>query len=67
MQLHGLDVASTGLATLSCGTDNQGNAFFLDRLMATKLPLVRHLAGAFHAALPYTCVPTCTLASEATE
>ena len=31
--------ASTGLATLSCGTDSQGNSFLLDKLMTTKFPL----------------------------
>ena len=31
--------ASTGLATLTCGTDNQGNSFLLDKLMTTKYPL----------------------------
>ena len=31
--------ASTGLATLTCGTDNQGNTFLLDKLMTTKYPL----------------------------
>ena len=31
--------ASTGLATLTCGTDNQGNTFMLDKLMTTKYPL----------------------------
>ena len=30
---------SLGLATLSCGTDNQGNSFLLDKLMTTKFPL----------------------------
>ena len=28
-----------GLATLSCGTDNQGNSYLLDKLMTTKYPL----------------------------
>ena len=31
--------ASTGLVTFGCGTDNQGNSFLMDRLMATKYPL----------------------------
>ena len=31
--------ASVGLATLSCGTDNQGNSYLLDKLMTTKYPL----------------------------
>ena len=29
----------TGLLTLSCGTDNYGNTFLLDRLLTTKYPL----------------------------
>ena len=29
----------TGLMTLSCGTDNLGNTFLLDRLLTTKYPL----------------------------
>ena len=28
-----------GLATLTCGTDNQGNTFLLDKLLTTKYPL----------------------------
>ena len=28
-----------GLATLTCGTDNQGNMFLLDKLLTTKYPL----------------------------
>jgi hypothetical protein len=31
--------SSLGLATLTCGTDNQGNSFLLDKLMTTKFPL----------------------------
>ena len=31
--------ASCGLATITCGTDNQGNTFLLDKLMTTKYPL----------------------------
>ena len=31
--------SSVGLATLTCGTDNQGNSFLLDKLMTTKYPL----------------------------
>ena len=30
---------STGLVTIGCATDNQGNSFLLDRLMTTKYPL----------------------------
>ena len=30
---------STGLVTLGCMTDNQGNSFLLDKLMTTKYPL----------------------------
>ena len=30
---------STGLFTIGCATDNQGNSFLLDRLMTTKYPL----------------------------
>ena len=30
---------STGLVSFSCGTDNQGNAFLVDKLMTTKYPL----------------------------
>ena len=30
--------ATVGLATLSCGTDNQGNSYLLDKLMTTKFP-----------------------------
>ena len=30
---------STGLVTVGCATDNQGNSFLLDRLMATRYPL----------------------------
>ena len=29
----------TGLLTLSCGTDDLGNTFLLDRLLTTKYPL----------------------------
>ena len=32
-------VERTGLITLSCGTDNLGNTFLLDRLLTTKYPL----------------------------
>ena len=28
-----------GLATMTCGTDNQGNSYLLDKLMTTKFPL----------------------------
>lgn len=31
--------STVGLATLSCGTDNQGNSYLLDKLMTTKFPL----------------------------
>ena len=31
--------ASVWLATLSCGTDTQGNSYLLDKLMTTKFPL----------------------------
>ena len=31
--------SSVGLATLTCGTDNQGNSYLLDKLMTTKYPL----------------------------
>mgnify|MGYP003333509867 CR=1 FL=1 len=31
--------ATLGLATLTCGTDNQGNSYLLDKLMTTKFPL----------------------------
>ena len=31
--------ATVGMATLTCGTDNQGNHFLLDKLMTTKYPL----------------------------
>lgn len=31
--------ASTGLATLTCGTDNQGNTFLFDTFITTKYPL----------------------------
>ena len=30
---------STGYLTFGCGTDNQGNAFLLDKMMTTKFPL----------------------------
>ena len=30
---------STGLVSFSCGTDNQGNSFLVDKLMTTKYPL----------------------------
>ena len=30
---------STGLVTVGCATDNQGNSFLLDRLMTTRYPL----------------------------
>ena len=30
---------STGLITIGCATDNQGNSFLLDRLMTTRYPL----------------------------
>ena len=36
---HDRPQVSTGLVTLGCGTDNQGNTFLLDRLMTTKYPL----------------------------
>ena len=32
-------VERSGLLTLSCGTDNLGNTFLLDRLLTTKYPL----------------------------
>jgi hypothetical protein len=31
--------ATSGLVTLTCGTDNQGNSYLLDKLMTTKYPL----------------------------
>ena len=31
--------ATVGLASLTCGTDNQGNHYLLDKLMTTKYPL----------------------------
>ena len=31
---------SMGVVALSCGTDNQGNTFLLDKLLTTKFPLV---------------------------
>ena len=31
--------ATVGMATLTCGTDNQGNSYLLDKLMTTKFPL----------------------------
>ena len=37
---EGERVESAGTLTLSCGTDNQGNSFLLDRMMTTKYPLV---------------------------
>ena len=33
------DAPTLGMATLSCGTDNQGNSYLLDKLMTTKFPL----------------------------
>ena len=30
---------STGVVTVGCATDNQGNHFLLDKLMTTKYPL----------------------------
>ena len=30
---------SSGVITIGCATDNQGNAFLMDRLMTTKYPL----------------------------
>ena len=30
---------SVGTATFTCGTDNQGNSFLLDKLLTTKYPL----------------------------
>ena len=31
--------STIGLATMTCGTDNQGNSYLLDKLMTTKFPL----------------------------
>jgi hypothetical protein len=33
------DSPTVGLATMTCGTDNQGNSYLLDKLMTTKFPL----------------------------
>ena len=33
------DSEQLGLATITCGTDNQGNMFLLDKLLTTKYPL----------------------------
>ena len=30
---------STGLVSFSCGTDNQGNSFLVDKLMTIRYPL----------------------------
>ena len=34
-----LAVEAVGAATFTCGTDNQGNSFLLERLLTTKYPL----------------------------
>ena len=39
LPVQDIRTASTGLATMSCGTDNQGNTYLLDKLMTTKFPL----------------------------
>ena len=55
--------SSVGLATLTCGTDNQGNSYLLDKLMTTKYPLgivLMELAcqlGRRHAALHARWIP----------
>ena len=39
LPLEEAGAATLGLATLSCGTDNQGTSYLLDKLMTTKFPL----------------------------
>ena len=39
MPVADCSAATMGLATFTCGTDNQGNSFLLDKLMTTKFPL----------------------------
>ena len=34
-----MDLNSVGMVTLTCGTDNQGNGYLLDKLLTTKYPL----------------------------
>ena len=38
-----MNLNSVGMVTLTCGTDNQGNGYLLDKLLTTKYPLAIEL------------------------
>ena len=59
--------ASVGLATLSCGTDNQGNSYLLDKLMTTKVSFGDRAHGARLPAGPAQGVPARSLDPQAAE
>ena len=39
MPLSSFDINTLGSVTMTCGTDNQGNMFLMDKLLTTKYPL----------------------------
>ena len=59
----GRQAGTTGLITVGCATDNQGNSYLVDRLMTTKYPLgiilveLCHQLALRHAALRARWVP----------
>ena len=63
LQEYQKDGGATGLITVGCGTDNQGNSFLVDRLMTTKYPLgvilveLCHQLNLRHAALRARWIP----------
>ena len=63
LQEYQMAEGATGLITVGCGTDNQGNSFLVDRLMTTKYPLgvilieLCHQMSLRHAALRARWIP----------
>ena len=63
MPIETFDVKSLGTVSMTCGTDNQGNSFLLDKLLTTKYPLgvvLMELAaqvGMRDATLRANCLP----------
>lgn len=45
---RGFSVATAATITLSCGTDNQGNSYLLDRMLTSKYPLAVILMALAH-------------------
>ena len=59
--------ATTGLVTLTSGTDNQGNSYLLDKIITTKFPLGVILSGAELSTGSSTGVSSRSLDSAAAE